>query len=204
MAFNGRLGHIVRLGEKTFISLNIHDIEQIQRVKEHDHLPKTTFEHKYSCSLEPYDACIFDRISRAMISQTEDNCTAPWYPPHDLSNGTICSKQNDIRAAYSIHTQRITNQRKDCNDPCRVLILNQSGRNYQQRNETWDHGLIFFYFAATSFKSTDHFLYPIEILIAEFGGYMGLLLGLSILDIAFKLIDVFGQLSIHHNRLEMK
>ena len=187
MAFRGRLGHIVRLGEKIYTSLNIHDIEQIQRINEHAHLPEKTFEHKYSCSLEPYDACIFDQISKAMIFQTEDNCTAPWYPPHDLSNGKVCSKQNDIRAAYSIHTERITNQRKDCNDPCRVLILNQSGRNYQERNETWDH-----------------FLYPIEILIAEFGGYMGLLLGLSILDIAFKLIDVFGQLSIHHNRLKMK
>ena len=196
LAFNGRLAHSVMLGEKNMISLNIHDIEQIKRLQSHSELPDTTFHHEYSCSLEAYDACMFDRMSKEMILQTEENCTVPWYPPHELSNGTICSSEDDINIAYNIHYSRISNARKDCNEPCRVLVLNQAGKNYQARNETWDHGLIYFYFSSTSFQSTEHFLYPIEVLIAEFGGYMGLLLGISFLDIAFRIVDMMGKTNI--------
>ena len=194
LAFNGRLGHSVMIGEKNYVSLNIHEVNQIRRISQHDHsdLPDTTFEHEYSCDDTPYDKCIWDRISREMIARTEDNCTVPWFPPHELSNGKICSKEKDINIAYSLYLKRITNARKDCNEPCRVLILNQSGKNYRGMNETWDHGMIFFYFSTSSFKSTEEFLYPIEVLIAEFGGFMGLLLGLSILDIVFKFVDIIG------------
>ena len=194
LAFNGRLGHTVNLGEKNQISLNIHDIEQLQRIAQdkHDDLPDTTFEHDYSCSSDSFDACMYDRLTKEMILQTDDNCSVPWYPPLENLNGTICSKEKDINLSTDIHFSRFTNAKKDCNEPCRVLLLSQAGKNYQGRNETWDHGLIYFYFSATSFQSIEHFLYPIEILVAEFGGYMGLLLGLSILDISFKIIDVFG------------
>ena len=196
LAFNGRLAHAVMLGERNDISLNIHDIGQIQRMTDQDdhtdHLPDTTFRHEHTCSPEPYDACMYDRMSKEMISHTKDNCTVPWYPPHELSNGTICSSEDDINTAYNIHYSRISNARKDCNEPCRMLVLNQAGKNYQGKNETCDHGLIYFYFSATSFQSIEHFLYPIETLVAEFGGYMGLLLGVSILDIAFRVVDIMG------------
>ena len=112
--------------------------------------------------------------------------------PHDkFTNGSICTKENDINTTYSIAWKRVTNAMKDCNEPCRSLVVNTGGKNQHQRNNTWNNGEILFYFSSNAFKSDEHDLYPLRAFIAEFGGYLGLLLGYSLLDFTFKLINLF-------------
>ena len=191
LAFSGRMGHEVFLGEKNTNQLNIHYIEQIAKKSTDPRMKFNMFsQHESSCSEVPYDQCMYERLSKKMVEQTDDNCTVPWFPQQNGTNSSICTKEKDINTTYYIAWKRILNTMKDCNQPCRSLVVNTGGRNYRQRNETWDHGLIYFYFSSNAFKSIELPLYPLRAFVAEFGGYLGLFLGASLLDFTFRLINL--------------
>ena len=191
LAFNGRMAHEVMLGEKNSIQLNIHHIEQIEKEYTDPHLKSNhLFKHESSCSKVPFDECMYERLTKKMVEETEDNCTVPWFPQQNVTNSSICTKESDINTTYSIAWKRVTNAMKDCNEPCRTLVVNTGGKNYRQMNDTMDHGLIYFYFSSNAFKSIEYPLYPIRAFFAEFGGYLGMLLGYSLLDFTLKLINL--------------
>ena len=174
------MGHELRIGEKLSTQINIHDVTQLDKEIEHPQQNST----RRSCSTDPYDSCMYTQLANKMVAETEDNCTVPWFP----HKNPICKKEKDMNHTYYIAYNRLTNVMRDCNEPCHSLVANIGGKN-TQKNETWDYGMVLFYFSATSFKSEENYLYPMRSLIAEFGGYLGLLLGVSCLDLALKLID---------------
>ena len=191
LAFNGRMGHEVKVGEKNSLQMNIHEVNQLPRNYQDPHTNELTVQHNTSCATKSHDKCMYEKLTREMVRATEDNCTLPWFPrtsPSMEGMIPICTKEKDINITYNMAYERITNALLDCNEPCRTLVVNMGGKNYQQRNETWDYGLIYFFFSATSFKTEEDYLYPFRSYAAEFGGYLGLFLGYSLLDFSFRII----------------
>ena len=58
-----------------------------------------------------------------------------------------------------------------------------SGKNYKKHSKN-DTGLLYFYFAQRVPLSKEHYFYLFLSLLAEIGGYVGLLLGYSLFNLA--------------------
>ena len=67
--------------------------------------------------------------------------------------------------------------------PCRTLQVTVSGKNYKKHssNET---ALIYLYYSQRTPLSKEHYFYLFLSLLAEIGGYVGLLLGYSLFNVA--------------------
>ena len=166
---SGRMGYKIYLGEVVQAQISVQDNHQLDRILENG---------ERTCSDHHYDNCIYDMLAREMQSRTEDNCTVPWV----LKSSRICTKPHDINTTFWIAWNRVTNQKKDCMIPCHSLQVTVGGKNYQ--NTTKTKGYLYLYFAPRVPKSTEHFLYTFLSLIAEIGGYVGLLLGYSLFNLA--------------------
>ena len=187
--FTGRMGHEINRGEKITAQINIHDVEQLEREfhdpHSSDHQPGgIAQEYSTTCSAKHYDECIYNQLTKRMLKESETNCVVPWFP----GNYTVCTQENDINTTFSIYWNRITNQLNDCNTPCKSTVLNIAGKNYRKDNSL-NYGTGIFYFSATSTQSKEHYLYTFTSMVAEIGGYLGLLLGYSCLDLASAIRD---------------
>ena len=118
-------------------------------------------------------------LERRMKDGTEDECTVPWV----LNNSNICSRPDDAVKAFWIGWNRITNQKEDCLIPCHTLQLFVSGRNSENSSST-DEAQVYLYFAPRIVKTEELYLYSFLSLIAEIGGYVGILLGYSFFQVA--------------------
>ena len=72
---------------------------------------------------------------------------------------------------------------QDCDVPCHTVQVTVSGKNFQE-NKKNDTALLYFYFAQRVPLSHEHYFYLFLSLIAEIGGYVGLLLGYSFFNVA--------------------
>ena len=79
----------------------------------------------------------------------------------------------------------------DCASPCHLVNVAVSGKN----NRPKDHGLgeINVYFAPKVSVGEEHYFYTFLSLMAEIGGYVGLLLGYSLLHVASLISDYLGK-----------
>ena len=184
------MGHEINHGERVSLQININEVIQIE--KELDMKNKYSGEdnptgYETICAEMIYDDCIYEKLTKRMIDETEENCTVPWFPSRfskDLiGNHKVCSEENDVNKTFWIYWDRITNQENDCNRPCKTMVLNIGGKNYVQ-NENQSQGVGLFYFSMTSTKTEELYLYSFSSLIADIGGYLGMLLGFSFLDFA--------------------
>ena len=197
--FSGRMGHEVKTGEKVSAQINIHEVHQLERKFDDPHKThgqasiENTTKHGTVCKDMAYDPCILNELSKSMIDETDDRCLVPWFPKeyslNYIGNHTVCTKENDINSSFNIYYKRITNQQNDCNKPCKSIVLNIGGKNYE-KNENQTFGVGLFYFSMTSTKTTEKYLYSFTSMFAEIGGYLGLLLGYSFLDLASTIHDV--------------
>ena len=187
---SGRMGHEIKKGEKVSSQINIHEVHQIEK---HYHDPHDTHGRTKEaadrfhtvCTEMNYDACIYRELTKIMIDQTEAKCTVPWFPSNysmeQINSHRVCTEEKDINTSFNIYSTRLTNQHNDCNKPCQSVILNIGGKNYNY-DESKTSGVAMFYFSMTSTKTTENYLYSFTSLVAEIGGYLGLLLGYSCLD----------------------
>ena len=136
---------------------------------------------KKSCSNEAYADCIYDMLDRLMRKSTEDNCTVPYIRGAD----SICTKPNDINTTFWIAWNRVTNQLKDCNLPCHYVTANLGAKNYIKNNiSDQEHATLYIYYPSRLSKATEHWHYTTLDLFAEIGGYVGLILGYSLFNLA--------------------
>ena len=187
------MGHEIKKGEKISAQINIHDVRQLEREYSDPHSSdhqgsEIALEHGTSCSMAPYDECIYNELTKRMITETESDCVVPWFP----GNHSVCTQEKDINTTFWIYWNRVTNQRKDCNKPCQSIVINIGGKNYE-KDEDLNYGTALFYFASTSTQSKENYLYSFTSLVAEIGGYLGLLLGYSCLDLASTIRDLSEQ-----------
>ena len=195
------MGHIIKLGEKIQAQVNSHAVRQLDKENKDPHgshthethgVTRMSKGHATTCSKLSYAGCIYNQLTALMMEQTEDNCTAPWFPGPWMNNSKICTKDKDINTTFWIYWNRVTNRMEDCNRPCNQLVLNIGGKNTEKTtNNTISN--FYLYFASNSQQSQEHDLYPFLSMMAEIGGYLGLLLGYSCLDLASYISNLIGR-----------
>ena len=194
--FSGRMGHEINQGEKISMQININEVTQKELGMKNQHSDELIGENPTGfetiCTPMIYDNCMYEKLTKAMIEATDENCTVPWFPTEFsiglIGNHTTCSNEKDVNTSYWIYYKRITNQQNDCNRPCKSMVLNIGGKNYEynedQTKDNQTYGIGIFYFSMTSTKTEESYLYSFSSLIADVGGYLGMLLGFSFLDFA--------------------
>ena len=163
------MGHIVNLGSEIQAQITYHEIELLAKENE---------DGKLSCEMSQFDTCIHGKLVQMM----EENfgCTTPWFVGN---NSRICTDPEKVRGSFDIMYTRSTNQMNDCNVPCHRLETFVSGKNTDTA-KTENETKINLYFQPSTMISEEHILYTAVSLFAEIGGYMGLLLGYSLLSFA--------------------
>ena len=113
-----------------------------------------------------------------MREKTDDTCTVPWLPTND----NICTKPNDINITYWILKHRAENSGRDCNLPCHFASVTvDSKQNDQIIEADPNYAILYLYYPSSVLKSTEHLVYNIVTLFGEVGGYIGLIVGYSLL-----------------------
>lgn len=125
-----------------------------------------------------FDDCMYGRMQQLMLQRV--GCTVPWIP--DKSN--ICVEDGQRKAAFEVYQQNRRNQRDICPNSC--LFTNMyfgppvTGINNEERSKfAWG----VFYFRRDIKVTTEYFLYSLLSMAAEIGGYVGLLLGASLVNL---------------------
>ena len=132
-----------------------------------------------TCSKDSYDSCMYNMAKRLMLENTKDNCTAPWVP----KTHNICTDASDISTCYWIWKNRVQSDADDCTLPCHSVFVRLDAKDGHIMNDRKEYAILYLYFPKNIAKSKEHFLYHSNNLFAEIGGYVGLLLGLSLLDL---------------------
>ena len=139
------------------------------------------------CSTGVYDDCMYSSLVHRMQSATEDNCTVPWV----LDNSNICTKKNDINASFSIWIQHLL-KKKDCAHPCSTMVVELGAKNIIRHENNPGRTQIVIYFSPYVTKVTEKYLYSLLGMLADVGGYIGLLLGYSFLHLAKLVYKMFS------------
>ena len=160
------MGYKIYPGEVTQVQVNYEDLRMVPKVKEDG--------SKTCISNMTYDSCMYAALEEHMINGTEGKCVAPWV----FSQRSICTLKQDINTTFWTAWNRVTNQLNDCSDPCESLFINVGGKNLRSVQDQ-DYGELYLYFAPKVVISQEHYLYDFVTLMAEVGGYVGLLLGFS-------------------------
>ena len=127
---------------------------------------------------QDFDACMYNQMQELMINQV--GCTVPWIP----DKSKICTESGKSKTAFEIYQQNRRNQKDICPNSC--LFTNMyfgppvTGQNNKARqNVAWG----VFYFRRDIKVTKEYILYSLLSLAAEIGGYVGLLLGASLVNI---------------------
>ena len=132
---------------------------------------------KKSCTTDLYDDCVYNMLRRDMRENTEDNCTAPYVKDAD----NICTKEKDILKASQIVTNIIKHGAHSCNVQCHSVGVDLGAKNYQNLTVfRQPFAVLELYLLPTALQTTEKLLYTRLRLLAEIGGYIGLLCGYSL------------------------
>ena len=167
MNFYGRRGYELWINTKTEFTIGF---------QEHFQLPKVRADGTSGCTQEEFDHCMYSMLERKMRAGTSDNCTVPWVK----NNSKICTKQSDVTKAFLIQISRYRNQKEDCNHPCHSLVI-QGGSKVV--NDTKKIGKTRIFFQPLVPVTKEKYLYLFGDMFADIGGYVGILLGYSVLNL---------------------
>lgn len=179
---NGRMGYEVNVGDVAQSQVSWTDIRMMS---------KENADGSRSCIESVYDHCMYGALVRYMKERTknEGGCTVPWVMDDNEGTTKICKDPENINATFWTHWNHVTNQKDDCPVPCHTLQIILGAKNYFQ-NTNNSHARIILYFAPRTMVSQELLLYTPLSLFAEIGGYVGLLLGVSILNFAAWMSDL--------------
>ena len=125
-----------------------------------------------------FDNCMYDNLKRLMIESV--GCTVPWLP----DKSSICTDESKRKKAFEVYQANRRNQKDICPNSC--LFTNMyfgppvTGNNAVEYS---DKARGIFYFRRDIKTTTEYLLYSFLSMIAEIGGYVGLLLGASLVNI---------------------
>ena len=160
--------------------VTVTEVTLLERAVKKDGDDPTFVEGSKTCSHEFFDDCIYNTLTRLMRENTEDNCTVPYV----RDDSKICTKPKDINATFWIAWNRVTNQKKDCNVPCRSATVSLGAKNYQNKTvKAEDYAKLYLYYAPRVTQNIENWLYTSLNLFAQIGGYVGLILGYSFFHI---------------------
>ena len=173
---DGRMGYVVYENDSFQSQLTMQEIVQLPDNK------------RGKCSTGVYDNCMYSSLVHLMQSSTEDNCTVPWV----LDNSNICTKEKDIDASFRIWYNHATNQKRDCAPPCSTMVVELGAKNNVCHEKNPGKTQISIYFSPYVMKITEKYLYSPLGMLADVGGYIGLLLGYSFLHLAKLVYKMFN------------
>ena len=125
-----------------------------------------------------YDGCIYSNLYSIMMDKV--GCTVPWLP----IKSDICKTPDKSKRAFELYQANRRNQEYICPKSCKFTNMYfgppVTGKNDPVRAE---YGWAVFYFRRDIKTTTEYVLYTLLSLAAEIGGYVGLLLGASLVNI---------------------
>ena len=147
-----------------------------------------------------FDECMYGEMQKLMLQRV--GCTVPWIP----DKSRICITDGERKAAFDVYQQNRRNQKDICPNSC--LFTNMyfgppvTGNNPEARKEfAWG----VFYFRRDIKVTTEYFLYSLLSMAAEIGGYVGLLLGASLVNVGqinnFLLDYFYGEARLDADRI---
>jgi hypothetical protein len=139
-----------------------------------------------------FDDCMYTKMHKLMIDEV--GCTVPWLP----DKSKICVQPTKRTQAFDVYQKNRRNQQDICPNSC--LFTNMyfgppvTGINGPERSElAWG----VFYFRRDIKTTNEYILYTLLSMAAEIGGYVGLLLGASLVNLgrinSFLLDLCFGE-----------
>ena len=106
-----------------------------------------------------------------------------------MDNSNICTKPEDINATMKIAQKMHHSLANVCNSPCTTMQVFAVGDNKFKAKS--GHPQLVLVFQSRIQNGQEQYLYTILTLIAEVGGYVGLILGYSLLNVAEFLVALF-------------
>lgn len=132
------------------------------------------------CIEEDYDQCIFSSMEEKMLEQF--GCTVPlaWVQNKD----NVCKTKNESKLAQNWFFKNLVNQNGICKKKCMftnvllgplVTLPNRNGPNSSE---------VSLIFRSEIKKTSEYLLYSDLSMLAETGGYLGLLCGVSVVNVS--------------------
>ena len=106
-------------------------------------------------------------------------------------NSNICTKASDVNRTVWVAQGMMKSIRSDCDSPCATMQVSAKGNNVVPA-KTGKPQLVL-YFQSRIQIGTEQYLYTVLSLFAEVGGYVGLILGYSLLNLAELIISAFDR-----------
>ena len=120
-----------------------------------------------------FDHCIIKNIQDFMMKNI--GCTVPWLP----NKSQICTNQSLKKEAFKYYRENIENIGNICQKPCQVMKVSADIlQNIVIRKQ-----IIIIHFKSEVMVLEDYFLQTPLDLLANIGGYIGLFLGVSLIQL---------------------
>ena len=130
---------------------------------------------------DSFDGCMYSKLRRIMLDEL--NCTVPWMPDQTR----ICTEPEDRKRAFELYQKNRRNQKDICPNSCKFTNMYFGPPVTGLRNQEDSHtSAAILYFRRDIKTTNEYYLYSVLSMLAEIGGYVGLLLGVSL----FKLADI--------------
>ena len=123
-----------------------------------------------------YDNCIYSQLNNKTLE--EIGCSVPW----QANKSDICKDLSQAKIARDIYEKNRRNQEDICQDSCQLtnVYLGPTVEELQTSSTK-----VIFYFRRDIKLSTEYIVYQELSLLAESGGIVGLILGVSVLHIRY-------------------
>ena len=123
-----------------------------------------------------YDNCIYSQLNNKTLE--EIGCSVPW----QANKSEICKDLSQAKIARDIYEKNRRNQEDICQDCCQLtnVYLGPTVEELQTSSTK-----VIFYFRRDIKLSTEYIVYQELSLLAESGGIVGLILGVSVLHIRY-------------------
>ena len=123
-----------------------------------------------------YDNCIYSQLNNKTLE--EIGCSVPW----QANKSEICKDLSQAKIARNIYEKNRRNQEDICQDSCQLtnVYLGPTVEELQTSSTK-----VIFYFRRDIKLSTEYIVYQELSLLAESGGIVGLILGVSVLHIRY-------------------
>ena len=154
-------------------------------------------DHKPCISEENEVTDLWECMTGHMYSKL--NCTLPWVTEANDKNVHLCSSSNEYDLFYATvmggmydHNYEYIEKVAKCIPGCKRVKYSAKLDWNVKYPGLIDEGRLTIYFAKDKFLVKEQFyIYGIQHLIADFGGYLGLLLGYSLLGFYDSMMDFF-------------
>ena len=130
----------------------------------------------YTYQQGSYDNCIYQQMSKKMLE--EIGCTVPWLP----NRSKICIDVNHASQARDFYHKNRRNQEDICKDSCQLTNV-YLGPIVEEVQSSYTRAI--FYLRRDIKKSTEYLVYQELTLLAESGGIVGLVLGVSVFHVRY-------------------